>query len=601
MIAVQLRYLMILLFVMHSTGVVLLSYRYAGLEASIALAIPGAELQLFRFGMLTIIVSLLIFLVMGLAVRSSGGYGAKLLKEYDLAGALLVVYSIMMAVLECTLLKLPMPYKDLQGIEMHASDPMNDMFAYSPMVSYGTSLVIGAIAAFLYRYKVVASDNAVFGFSLALGKAMAVYVDSKGFQKPSDDHAADSLALLLRCTAATVTIMIMIGPRATMDPVHVKSSSGSWKRGGVNGKPASHAPSSVSRKIMLYGLLLLPMALAFAVPVVLKPLVEVLTGRAGSATHHTSSTPASEIFGFAAMLWGLSMLSMLNHFLPDGGGESWKKASALALLMGLGLIAAAPTLPEWLLRGRKGSASSLNPYAVLSSFGSDVANTGRSGAGGWGLVSAALATLLAITGPLELKERSSSDKSMLARAMLFSLMFGCGVAWFITLQLMSEEAFLPVFVTTSSCMAMSFFGAVAGVLGYALELDDFEEAIQIVQVWAVAFPIFAFVSAASQFARNVAHPFGVGGWLSTYLTVCGCIAIGYTVTLRCRTSKSPATRAVSNLSCIFSWICSMIALYGRYGVAGLDANFAVTAVFGIPVRHCWVCVNFCVQLTPILF
>uniref|UniRef100_A0A7S1GPA0 Uncharacterized protein n=1 Tax=Cyclophora tenuis TaxID=216820 RepID=A0A7S1GPA0_CYCTE len=376
--------------------------------------------------------------------------------------------------------------------------------------------------------------------------------------------------------------MTMLGPRAALEPVFVKASSFSRKRAGANAKPTSQVPTSASRTIMIYGLLILPLVLAASVPIVLQPLVGILSGRAARGGYYSPSTPASEVFGFGATLWGLSMLSMLNHYLPDGGGENWKKASALAFLMGLGLIISAPTLPDWVLRGKKSSRQALNPYAAMSSLGASISNTGRSGAGGWGLVTAALGALLAITGPLDLREKSASDKLVLARTMLFSLMFGCGVAWFITLQCMSEEAFLPLFVTTAACMAMAFFGTVAGVLGYSLELEEFQDAVQIAQVWAVAFPIFGLTAATAQFARNVAHPFGVGGWLSTYLLVCGCVAMGFTLAMRSRLAKSAATRGLSNLSCVFAWICSIVILFGRYGVAGLDANYSVTAILGIP-------------------
>ena len=575
---------------------VLFSYRYAGLGTTIPLAIPNVSLNLFRFGMFLTIVSLAIFLVMGLAVRSSGGMGAKLLRAYDGAGFLLALYALSLTVAECTLLNMPMPYQDLAGIEMMAHETGSGLethedFAYGPQLAYTTSIMLAAVALFLMKYRHISTFHAVFVVSWAMGKAVAVFVDSndqnhKASHKP--DHAADAMALLIRCCSAGLTLAVMFGPRVVLSPVHLKASAASWKRSyGKPSRGTSLLPAGSGRTIMLYALLILPLALATAVPIVLQPLMGILSGRSGGGgVYHSLRPPASEVFGLAATLWGLSMMSMLNHYLPDGGGDSWKKATALVFLMGIGLMVSAPTLPDWFFHRHKGKASvrsTINPYALLSSLGADLAKTGRSSAGGWGLVAAAFATLLAITGPLELRERSGGrDDYHLARVMVFSLLFGCGVAWFVTLQSMSEEAFLPLFVTTAACMVMSFFGTVAAVIGNCLELDAMDEAIQVAQVWAVAFPIFAATSAMSELVDNGTHLFGVGGWLSTYLVVCSSVTLGYTTVMRSRLTKSPATRGISNLSCIVSWVCAMVVLYGRYGVAGLDASLSVTSVVGIP-------------------
>lgn len=70
------------------------------------------------------------------------------------------------------------------------------------------------------------------------------------------------------------------------------------------------------------------------------------------------------------------------------------------------------------------------------------------------------------------------------------------------------------------CMAISFFGTVASVLGFFVEVENFEEVEQIVLVWAPAFPVFAFICGIPQFMLgDAAHAFGTGGWLSTYLAV----------------------------------------------------------------------------------
>jgi hypothetical protein len=274
---------------------------------------------------------------------------------------------------------------------------------------------------------------------------------------------------------------------------------------------------------------------------------------------------------------------MINHYLPDGGAEAWKRVAALAFLMGIGVAISAPALPG----DAKASLATSNPYASISSTGALLVTSGRTRMGGWGLVSATLATVLAIAGPLELRERRDGsrqkDTLVLFRLMVFSLMFGCGVSWFITLEFMSEEGFLAIFVTATACMAMSFFGTVVCVLGYFLELQNFDEAVQVAKVWAGAFPVFGILAGTTQFVRGAAHPFGMGGWLSTYLTMCCFVTLVISIVVKFRSTKNVMTRGLGNLSCLASYLCSVVVCYGRYGVAGLDVSFEMVSIFGISV------------------
>lgn len=79
-----------------------------------------------------------------------------------------------------------------------------------------------------------------------------------------------------------------------------------------------------------------------------------------------------------------------------------------------------------------------------------------------------------------------------------------------------------------------------------------------------------------------AHPFGIGGWASTYLSVCGLLAGAFTVLVRLREEKSTTTRGYGNASCVISWLCAISVVYGRYGVAGVGV-VGTTSVAGVPV------------------
>jgi hypothetical protein len=224
-----------------------------------------------------------------------------------------------------------------------------------------------------------------------------------------------------------------------------------------------------------------------SVRLVIEPLVGILIGY-GDSAFYFASPKLSEVIGYSASLWGLSVLQMINHFLPDGGADVMRKLSALIFVVGLFVSFSAPAIPG------VGSPVEDSIYKSFSSL-----NTDDSNSGGWGLIAAFLAIVLALTGPLELREvRDASgrrDSRQLLRLMIFGTMFGCGLAWFVTMQSMSKDIFIPIFVTSFSTMAMSFLGTVGGVMGFFIELNDFNEAEQIANVWfGVGFPVFFVIS-----------------------------------------------------------------------------------------------------------
>ena len=149
----------------------------------------------------------------------------------------------------------------------------------------------------------------------------------------------------------------------------------------------------------MYAFVFLPITLVATIPYVLFPFVNAVSGSFCNESYYSVSTPISEFMGSAIFLWGLALLSMLNHYLPDGGGEAGKKLSALAFLMGIGVFFAGPTM------GMSIGEVAYSPYASMSSLSSQLIMRGKSRTGGWGILSEALATLLAVSGSLELKER----------------------------------------------------------------------------------------------------------------------------------------------------------------------------------------------------
>jgi hypothetical protein len=362
-----LRYLAIFLFVVHATGVLVFSYRFIGIDQTLTLPFPNADLTLLRFGMLVTSSSIVIGLVAGLAVRSTGGYMAQFLKKIDLSGALLFAYGMLLAVLEIALLKRPIPWKELVGVEPEEEDA--EEMLYSPPLAYLTSIVLTMIAIFLRRARVVQEQSSAVTVSLAVGKSIAVFINAAQEDAGTNNDDPRGIDLMCRVLVASMLCAILFAPRAFMEPVHVKASSRRSATGPI-------LPGGTLRVVFAYAFVFLPISLMATIPYVLLPLVKALIGSFRNDSYYNDvSPPISELIGAAISVWGLACVSMLNHYLPDGGGEALKKLSALAFLMGIGTVFAAPSL------GMSARTAAENPYASLSSLGSQLMSRSKSRTG----------------------------------------------------------------------------------------------------------------------------------------------------------------------------------------------------------------------------
>ncbi len=576
----MMRYLCIFLFVIHAAGVVVFSYRFASISINIPLAISGIEVGLVRFGMAEVCSSILIGLVVGFVARPEGGAGASLLKRVDVPGLLLVVYLIVLAVLEVTLIRQRLP-ESIPSREVD-SDVEDSEVVYDHATALITSCLAIGIALSMRRINLISKPIFLAGLAISLGKAIAIFIDaSESDSKIRTGVNEERLTqrLFYRVLIASTLIFAILAPSAILKPIHTKS--GSRTRRNSSG---DKIPAAAYRNISLYALLLLPSVLVVSIPLVLSPLVMALSVHYNLGSYYNMALPISETIGFALVLWGVATLYMLNHYFPDGGCETWKKASALTLLMGVGIAVSAPTVPDWLIGENDLGIS--NPYAGISSVGSRLVTQGYNRTGGWGILAASLATLLAITGPFELRERrhpsGRKDKTLFLRLMMFSMMFGCGISWFITIVSMSEEDTMMLAITTLSCMVLSFFGTVACVLAYHVENDHFEEVTEMAKICAGVFLLFLAVTCVSNFMISPENSILQGQSVSTYFTVTSCLCLSFAMALRARSSKSAASRSMCNLSCIFCYILAVIILLGKFGVAGLDPENGVVVVMGIP-------------------
>ena len=524
----QLRYAILTSFVYFTVASILVAYRLTFLNESVEI-LPGIAIIMKKFANLAMFASIWLILLVGLFLRAPGGFGSRLMRNYDITGICLTIYCILLVVMEFALLPEPMPLYSRDNFEI------GRVAVYTPRISYFTGFLSLIIIWHVKAQNLISVGSTIISSSISVGKVFAVMIESS-----LDPY--DSLGMMYRRGAAASLLLVSICGPYLLKPMHSKMP---WnhlqKRQDVNGKPSStrNLPKYASLTAIVYCAIFLPSVIVIFVHLVLRPLLGILTGRDDG-----TSPKLSEIIGYSASLWGASVLYMMNHFFPKGGAELWRRISALTFIIGMFISFAAPAFP-----GNLPTSSSLDindAFQSVSNF--DVEDNAT---GGWGLVSAFLAILLAFFGPLELREiRDSSgrrDTRRLLRLMIFGMMFGCGLSWFITMQSMSRDIFIPIFVTTFSCMVISSIGTVAAVMGYFLHSSEFAEVEQLANIWAgLVFPVFFVISSISLTAH--AHPFGIGGWASTYLSVSGLLSGAFCVTVRMRHDKTSITRGYGNMS-----------------------------------------------------
>ena len=560
------RYYAVLLFVSFTMFSFFVQYRFLYIQQTVDLVF-GYSATMTRFGMVGICIGLALLSVVGLVYRASDGWGTEHLKRLDVAGVILGAYAFLVIPLEAILLK---TFGSRSKTDL---GPVKELLgAYRPFMALITSVILMCISWNLKRTKYIKPLTSLATASAAAGKMLSVIIEI--FDSTSGHRETTALAFTTRAFSAALLLIALFGPNVVLTPGH-QNRARSKRTLGPSGKPADIQPDRTNMIVVGYCGVILPATILTCVPLVVVPL---MSGLRGNRFYYNASPPMSEVIGFASCIWGVATLSMTNHFLPDGGAEAWRKASALMFFLGLGLFFVAPSLP-W-----SGSADSSfsDEFASISSAGLGI---GQGRTGGFGLVSAALATLLAMTGPLELRDRreisGGKDRTHLLRLMIFSILFGCGVAWFVGIQSMGGEPFLSVFMTITACMATAFLGTVACVLGYSVESQSFDEVQQIAKLWLFTSPLFVLVASVSSVSKDGSPPFGLGGWLSTYLAVLSMTALAFTVAVGTRRDKTSVTRALGNLTCMLSWVLAILCIYGQFGLAGIGVMSGT--LLGIPV------------------
>lgn len=561
------------MFVFLATAFVTFTYRFAGIDHTLALPFPiNKSVSLIGFSMAIVTTSALFCFLTGLAVRAPGGFLSRPMKRFDLTGMCLITYTILLMEMEIALIKRESTWKNMIGVHMTQDATISDVL-YTPELAYVTSVALVGVSYIMEKFDMINMSSFSIAIAFSLAKALSIYIDNMHYEQ--NMHLLSPTDTFFDAVLAGISFVIMVVPHAFLQPVYLKAST-RYQR-SISGGPV--LTMATRRTIFIYAFLALPFAIILAEFAVVEPLVEIVL----SNSNWSITGGIVLVLGTCMCMWGLSLLSMLNHYLPDGGAEFWKKISGSVFLLGAMMCCTFPMFGS--ASGKESIA--WNPYKLVavSTLGRNLARRSRSRTGGYGILSSLIATLLALMGPLELRERRNKsggkDQLLPLRTTIFSLLFGGGVAWFVTVQIMSESDSLVLIFTTISSMMMAFLCTVASVLGYYVELENFAEVEQLANTVMVAFIVF-FLTAAIPvlLTSSTAFPFVSAGWLATYLFICGMSFLLISVCLGQRKVKDIRTRGVANWFCLLAWMSILAVIFGKFGVAGLDENYEFISLFG---------------------
>jgi len=309
-------------------------------------------------------------------------------------------------------------------------------------------------------------------------------------------------------------------------------------------------PQHRHRIILAYNFLILPISIIVSATTILQPLLQYFNGS-------TTASTAVGLSGGCLTLWGFFGTAATGYLTRSPSHphstDDMTKLTVLGLILGLVMSCVSP--------------------AHL------VADTGG---GGWGFLLATVACLLAMMGPLELKERcerGKRDDRFLFRLMLFSLSFSGGASWFVSAVMMRGNNLVAILMIALGCMMSSFFGTVATVLGYYLPLEEFIEVISIAKLWLAFLPVCTFIAGITRLVGLVPS----GGWFMTFGLVCGSSFIGFAVAVKQRKEreKNSVTRGIANFFCVLAFLCMVGVTYAHYGLASVGVKAG--QILGIPM------------------
>mmetsp|Transcript_9591 Transcript_9591/g.14365 ORF Transcript_9591/g.14365 Transcript_9591/m.14365 type:complete len:1234 (-) Transcript_9591:45-3746(-) len=519
-----------------------LRFRFVRHEFSI---IPGSfNVSAIEFCAMIILLGLNISLVYGVIARESGGRLQWLLRKLDLAGFLLVGYSILLLFVEASLL---FDRKMRRGHYNENAHPTSSIIV--------TGAVLTILSIFLPRIHAVKKFSATLVMAISVGKIITIITMDESLDAPHE--------IFLHRTVATIILILVIRMPYLVNPVRLEQNK---KNTTIVRR------SSAEKFVALYCAIPLPLCIIGTVQSATIPTIAFMTSSLGQ---YRRGPRLLEVMSYCLTIWGLTVLFIIRDFV-DGGMRGWRKISLGSCILGLSILIAAPG--DILSDGHLHR----NPFSIISSTALGISSK-REGEGALGLVFSILAIILSIGGPLRFgvdsATRGSTSRGVFnMRHFIFSVVFGSGFSWYATHQVARSLTQTQFLMTLLSCTIASILHTFSAVAGYISVKREFDEVARISKLGSLSVACLSLTGMVIDLIWKGFVDFSQS-WYSKLLLVQTFSFFGISIATRFKKKRTKATLMVANIYSIFSWICSLVLIFGTYGVGVISTQ---ANLFGFP-------------------
>ena len=509
----------------------LLTNRFALVERTFDLIPTYIRISMPQLCFLVALQVLTCFLLYGMAKKQSNSLRGGKIKHFDMTGTVMFLQTFLLTFLESALL---FERHDSIGTTLSMGGVTDSDPIYHPLFVFISSVLCTCLSWRLKQTYVVGDLNCLLTISLACSKLISVVLYSYVGNVTLQHH--DYLVIMM---SSWFLLFVVSTPfyiyQRPIQP-QLRRNFDQRKKSVVSGQKIS---KEAEKFIMIYCGLVLPFATFIFIVQLLWPLLDLLISEESEHYYDVSTLP-SEFVGYSLSFWGLCTLSVLSKILPFGGAEGWRKASTSAILLGLCTLLVTPT-----------SFVEQNDSSVFASI-SSVISTKEGSKGGWGFILAASSVLLALAGPLDLRDRK--NKNFHGRLSVFFLIFNSGVSWMFTMQLLDECLFFEKIVVLLASLIIAFITSGLSVIFSTTNKRHFGEVRKKVRIGIIGYMgVLFIVIVLLQGAELTA--FGRGGWLSVLIFILGLSFLLQSVVLRFHAIKVERREIgdLRNQFCFASW------------------------------------------------
>jgi hypothetical protein len=557
---------MIMLVFVNGSGLVLLLHQRFFFTDHDVWIVPGhLKASFLKFTLLPNLLAGLIFVMYSVVTRRPSvttSLGQTVTREMkivtDFPGMMLLIYSLLLVVIE--------------GAMHYDKREETNETAYPKDLIFTTSIILLLLALKLQRDGAIGSLSATAVGSVSISKTISMLAGTKSLVATQNGHKLflyNLVICILFCFVVSVPYLLLTPARSSNAVVSsvVKKSRNLSTKGEVK--------SNQDAVVICYCGVILPVALSSVVPTIIMPAIETLC----RDTYYRSLPTYSESFGYSIFSWGVTTLMVLRYSLPEGGLQGWRKIACAAFILGALLLIVGPITPF----AREGA--NRNSFYPLSRVG--IGRSKRDINGAWGLIAATISILLSFAGPLRLASSrgcKSNESTNTKRAVIFSLLFGSGLSWFLTNQLVEDLTWREFVCVSLSTSLIGFLHTFSSILIYNVDGNNSERLIRTAhKSIATSFILVIFMILIDMFIHGKIEGFRPGGGHSVNLITCSTFLSLLSFATKATKKQNRRLSQLVNTSSTISWLAAIVAIYSSFGLVGVGVRSSYRFVIGIPV------------------